>query len=370
MIKLFMLAKRRLVSSLGYKLKHSLRKPAKPLFINFIATYMCNSRCIMCDIWRKYDKGSDRFKKSIADELTLSDISAFLKRNKDFLSDLKSIGFTGGEAFLRKDIVEIIRAARSELPWVDAGVQTNGLLPDLIREKMRDILKFYPNFKIAVSLDGIGDTHNEVRGVKDAYAKALTTIRYAKELGISGITCGMTLTPVNFNKIGEVAKQVEALGCEFSCFMAENCEYFGNPDEKKQFTDEQLRVIAGQLKDFEYHYFMDNLRRQITGESKRALPCYSGYTSYVIDPYGDVHPCILRNEVFGNIKDMAFRDMLIGRQAWELRNKLNGCKCWCECEVSSSAIVAPWDVARWILKSRNKMAILKSLNKKTLLNRL
>ncbi|MDO8748136.1 MAG: radical SAM protein [Candidatus Omnitrophota bacterium] len=370
MIKLFMLAKRRLFSSLGYKLSRGLKKPVKPLFINFIVTYMCNSKCIMCDIWQKYDKDSDRFKKNIADELTLNDITGFVKRNKEFLSDIKSIGFTGGEAFLRKDIVEIIKVVHSQLPWVDMGVQTNGLLPDIIRAKMREILSFYPNFKIAVSLDGIGDVHNEVRGIKDAYTKALTTIQYAKELGISGITCGMTLTPVNFNKIREVAKQVEAMGCEFSCFMAENCEYFGNPDRKKQFTQEQLKVITEELRDFQYHYFMDNLRRQITGESKRALPCYSGYTSYVIDPYGEVHPCILRNEAFGNIKGKAFRDMVINRQAWELRKKLNSCKCWCECEVSSSAIVAPWDVARWILKSRDKMTILRNLNKKTLLNRL
>ena len=370
MIKLFMLAKRRLLSSLGYKLNRALRKPVKPLFINFIVTYVCNSKCIMCDIWQKYDKNNPRFKKNTTDELGLGDIESFVKSNREFLSELKSIGFTGGEAFLRKDIVGIVCAVHEHLPWVDVGVQTNGLLPDLIREKIRDILKFYPNFKIAVSLDGIGDVHDEVRGIKGAYAKALATIGYAQELGITGITCGMTLTPANFNKIREVAKQVEALGCEFSCFLAENCEYFGNPDEKKQFAPEQRKVIAEQLRDFPYHYFMDNLRRQISGESKRRLPCYSGYTSYVIDPYGDVHPCILRNEAFGNIKDKAFGDMAIDRQAWELRKKLKGCKCWCECEVSSSAIVAPWDVARWLLKSRDKITILKSLNKKTLLNRL
>jgi MoaA/NifB/PqqE/SkfB family radical SAM enzyme len=115
---------------------------------------------------------------------------------------------------------------------------------------------------------------------------------------------------------------------------------------------------------------MDNLRRQITGESERRLPCYSGYTSYVIDPYGEVHPCILRSESFGNVKDKMLKDMVINKRAWELRKKLSSCKCWCECEVSSSAIVAPWDVARWMLKSADKTAILKNLNKKVLLNRL
>ena len=370
MLRLFLLAQRRMLSSAGYKIKRMLKRPVKPLFINFIVTYVCNSRCIMCDIWKKYDTGNKKYNKSPADELTVSDITYFAKRNKEFLSDLKSIGFTGGEAFLKKDIVEIIRGLHRELPRVDVGVQTNGLLPEMIKARIKDILEFYPGFKIAVSLDGIGNIHDEVRGIKDAYDKAIATIRYAKELGITGITCGMTLTPANFDKIKEVAAKVESLGCEFSCFLAENSDYFGTVDGKNKLNRRQLDAIAGQLKDFSYHYFMDNLRLQISGKAKRTLPCYSGYTSYVIDPYGDLRPCILRDESFGNIKDALLRDMVDLGTSWMLRQKLQSCKCWCECEVSSSAIVAPLDVVKWLLKSKNKPAILKSFNKKTLIKRL
>lgn len=370
MIKLFILAKRRILSSARYAICRMLKRPVKPLFINFIVTYMCNSRCIMCDIWKKYSTNSKKYHKTPVDELTVCDIEHFVKRDKEFLSDLKSIGFTGGEAFLRNDIVDILKVVHRHLPWADLGVQTNGLLPELIRAKIKDILKFYPHFKIAVSLDGIGDIHDEVRGVKGAYDKAIATIRYAQELGITGITCGMTLTTGNFDKIKEVAATVESLGCEFSCFLAENSEYFGNVGKENRLSRKQLDIIAEQLKDFNYHYFMDNLRLQIAGKRRRSLPCYSGYTSYVIDPYGNVHPCILRNESFGNIKDKPLKSIISQDGAWGLREKLQGCTCWCECEVSSSAVTVPLDVMRWLIKSRNKAAILRSLNKKTLLKRL
>ncbi len=369
MIKLFVLSGKHICSSLGYKISRFAKRPVKPLFINFITTYMCNAKCVMCDIWKKYGIGAES-KKNISDELTVEDISSFLKKNRDFFPNLRSIGFTGGEAFLRKDIVEILRAVRQELPWVDFGVQTNGLLPEMIKEKIKDILKFYPNFKIAVSLDGLDDTHDQIRGVKGAYEKALTTIRYAKELGLSGITCGMTLNVKNFDKIKEVAKQVESLGCEFSCFLTEVSDYFGNLDTANKLSKEQLSVIAKELEDFRYHYFMDNLRLQITGKRKRNLPCYSGYTSYVIDPYGGIFPCILRQDSFGNIKDGDFKDIVNSKAAWELRAHLNKCTCWCQCEVSSSAVVAPFDVVRWFLKNKSKVEVLKALNKKTLIQRL
>lgn len=369
MLKLFTLAAKNLIASSLYKFNRTIKMPAKPLFINFPVTYRCNAKCIMCDIWKKYKK-DDNENKRFSDELSVEDIAGFLKRNRDFFSDLRSIGFTGGEAFLRKDIVEIIKAVHKELPWVDIGVQTNGLLPELIRDKIIEILKFYPDFKIAVSLDGVGEVHDEIRGIRGAYKKAVRTIEYAKELGIKGITCGMTLTSKNFDKIKEVSRKVESLGCEFSCFLPESSEYFGNLNNKNQLTKKELDIIAEELKDFSYHYFMDNLRLQITGKSSRTLPCYSGYTSYVIDPYGEILPCILIEESFGNIKDGLFKDIINSEKAWGLRKKLEKCECWCQCEVSSSAVAAPLDVFRWFIASRNKKTILNILNKKTLLNRL
>ena len=163
MIKLFSLAAKRIFSSAYYKSNLSLGRAVKPLFINFPITYLCNSRCVMCAIWKKYNSAFGEIERKPQDELKLKDIADFVKNNKGFLSDLKSIGLTGGEAFLRDDIVEIIRAIHQELPWVDLGVQTNGLLPDLIKEKIVEVLKFYPNFKIAVSLDGLDVVHDRMR---------------------------------------------------------------------------------------------------------------------------------------------------------------------------------------------------------------
>ena len=90
------------------------------------------------------------------------------------------------------------------------------------------------------------------------------------------------------------------------------------------------------------------------GKRKRELPCYSGFTSLVIDPYGNVKPCILKtkginDDIFGNIKTSPLRAILTSSKAQVIRNHVKKCSCWCQCEVSSSAIFAPFDVMKWFV---------------------
>lgn len=343
----------------------------KPLFINFIATYRCNAKCIMCNIWRRYAENDNLSKE----ELSVGEIEKFIIDNINEFDKLKTVGFTGGEPLLmRSDFVEIVRVFRKKLPYVRLGVQTNGLMPELANERLKEILSFYPAFSLAVSIDGIGDKHSKVRGVPDAFKKATQTINYAKQLGIKNITCGMTLNKLNYKDINQIRDYVQALGAEFSCFSAEVSEYFNNDLIKDNLSldEEELREVIRQLSACcGYHYFMDNLRLQLEGKRKRLLPCFSGFTSLVIDPYGNVKPCVIRvkgieEETFGNLKNSLLRDMLTSLKAKRIKEKIKECSCWCQCEVSSSCLVAPFDIARWFLfYCRDKKGfLLHILNKK------
>ena len=69
--------------------------------VNLATTYYCNSRCTMCSIWELYRK--DRSRASA--ELSLEDIRVIFSSRR-FLG-LRSIALTGGEPFLRRDLVDI-----------------------------------------------------------------------------------------------------------------------------------------------------------------------------------------------------------------------------------------------------------------------
>ena len=344
-----------------FKYKRSSAGNVYPRFINFITTFECNSRCYMCNIWNKYNSDPQKLK----DELSLSEIEEFFLRNKVFLHKLKHIGLTGGEPFLRKDIVGIIKVIRKILPNVRTGIQTNGQM-DIIKDKISEIVGFYPDFSLAVSIDGVKVTHDKLRGIKGAYDKAIALIKFSRRLGIK-VSSGMTISSLNYREIRDVKRIVEDLGAEFSCFLPEKSGYFNNSNLCYDLNDEMKKEISSTLKElFGYHYYMDNLHHLIEGNKERHLSCYSGYTSLVIDPYGDVKPCLLREESFGNIRNESLQDMLFSQRAYNLRKKLKNCFCWCQCEVSASAVIDPTDAIKWfIFNCRDKKGFLKKLKQKS-----
>lgn len=343
---------------------------SQPRFINFLLTYNCNARCKMCNIWSTYNQNPQKSEE----ELTLDEIEQFLEINKGFLSRLIHVGFTGGEPLLmRDDFVDVVRIFRKHLPGVQLGVQTNGLDPDLAKSRLEKIVSFYPDFSLAVSLDGIKDTHSRMRGIDSAFDKAIKTINYAKGLGIQRITCGMTLTPYNFEEITQVKALAEKFGCEFSCFLAEQAEYFNNHNHLNSYSlsEEQKREIAKQLMNIARdHYFMDNLRLLLEGKRKPRVLCFSGFTSLVVDAYGNVKPCILKvkgidDDIFGNIKEKNLASMLRSQKVKRIRQKIKQCNCWCQCEVSSSVVVCPLDVLWWFaFYCRSKKLFLKEISNK------
>lgn len=340
------------------KIKKKLGLTIKPIFINYLVTFKCDSRCSMCHIWKIYKENPNLRKK----ELTLFEIEEFLKRNENFLSDVKHFGITGGEPLMREDIVEIVKLVRKYLPKATTGFQTNGLQPDLVKKRLLEIKKFYPEVNISVSLDGVGDIHDKVRGVKGAFQKVLKTFDYIKELKINRSTSGMTISELNFNQIEEVKQIVEKRGIEFSCFLADKAGYFNNDNFLNDLSVPAKKEIIDKLKaNFSENYYMDNLRLQLEGKRKRSLTCYSGYTSIVIDPYGNVKPCILKEESFGNIKDKLLEDLLSNQHACNLRRRLKKCRCWNQCEVSSSAMIDIFDVFRWFVGSHGKKKFLEHL---------
>ncbi|MBI4041385.1 MAG: radical SAM protein [Deltaproteobacteria bacterium] len=361
---------KKVIYSYKYRIKKKFHLVEKPHYINFITTNKCNSRCVMCDIWKIYK--IDDNKPKIKDELTFSNIEHFFIQNYDFLSHLKNVGLTGGEAFLRPDIADIVLLIHRLYPRIGLGIQTHGLMPELIRDRITYILKYFPNFGLAVSMDGVGDMHAKIRGISNACEKATRTIRYAKELGVKSITCGMTLTKENYHQIPEVKEYVESMGCEFSCFLAETSDYFYNSTSQYALNAQDLQKISQLLEPMDYHYFMSNLRLRIMGKRRSSLPCYAGYMQIVIDPYGNIKPCILRpqgtegdEDVMGNIKQQSLYEILYNHKSNALRRKIEKCRCWCQCEVSTSAIIDPVDTVKWFARhSSQKKEFLKILGVK------
>ena len=134
------LALKELLSIAGTGIKSNFVSLKRPYKLNFAITYHCNSRCLTCNIWQMKPK----------DELTLEEIRAFARNNNYF----KWIEITGGEPFLRTDIVDIVKTFKeySNSLYI-VTIPTNSLADhNVIIEKIKAMLSIgIPRLAITVS---------------------------------------------------------------------------------------------------------------------------------------------------------------------------------------------------------------------------
>lgn len=310
-------------------------------------TYKCNARCIMCNIW----------KDNVKDELTPDD---FLK----LPTSLDDINITGGEPFLRKDIVEIVEKITSKNPKVRLIFSSNGLLSDQITNYMKEIIKINPNSGIGISIDGIGQTHSEVRGIPDAYEKAIDTVKKLQEFGINDIRLAFTASDKNVNDLSKVYDLAKELGVEFTMSIVHNSDNYFNIDTNLHADYENLEkqvnyVINEELKHnnprrlMRIYYLKGILEYARTG--KRALPCYAVDNAFFLDAKGEVFPCNMEETSFGNIKSQGFEEIWDSEKTEKIKNICNKCnKCWMVCTVKNSIIKHPLQVAGQVFLDKLK----------------
>ena len=116
--------------------------------ISFFLTKKCNARCPFC-----FYVSDRHLLKESRPELTLDEI----RKISVSTGKLLWLAFSGGEIFLRDDIVEITKVFYERNRPAIILFPTNGLLTDVIREKIEAVLKQCRNSTIAVklSLDGL-----------------------------------------------------------------------------------------------------------------------------------------------------------------------------------------------------------------------
>ena len=152
----------------------------RPHTLNLQAIDLCNSRCIMCNIWRDGRR----------EKLSLEDFKQELAH--PFYSEVRHVGITGGEPTLRKDLTELYELLPKLLPKLTgASFITHGMQTERTVEVYSKVHALYRSLNLTfngmVSLDGVGPVHDLVRGRKDAFETASQTLLQLKQRGVNVI---------------------------------------------------------------------------------------------------------------------------------------------------------------------------------------
>ena len=316
-------------------------------------TYRCNSRCVMCNIWQIED----------FPELPPE---AYRKLPRS----LRDINISGGEPFLRDDLVEIVKIIKETCPYSKINISTNGFLTKRIQDILPELLKIDKNLSISVSVDGIGQLHEKIRRVPDAWPKVLETLNFCRRKLKKGmVKMAFTLNELNYQQLATAYEWSQRLGVDFTMAVAHTSQiYFSAENEVAKFSldREVLReqfdfVIKGLLKsmnpkDWVRSYFVDGLYKISIGE-KRPLASYAGEDFFYLDPKGDVYPSVIDNIIMGNINDFKyFTDLWESDAAERARRDVRGFESnyWMVCTARTAILRNPLKVANWIFKKKIK----------------
>lgn len=160
----------------------------KPTILNLLINDVCNSKCVMCNIWKmKIDK-----------EISPEELNQIL--DDKLFSDLAYVGISGGEPTLRDDLPKLVDVISVKQSVKGLGIITNGIQSKKIIgaiDKCNDICKKHKKrFGVMVSIDGLHGIHDNIRGRKNNFDSALEVISHVRDNGIN-LTLGCTVVKEN-----------------------------------------------------------------------------------------------------------------------------------------------------------------------------
>lgn len=292
-------------------------------------TYRCDARCEMCNIWQLKPQ----------EFLSIDDYAKVP-------SSLKDINISGGEAFMRSDVVDIVKVIHQKCGDPRIVVSTNGFRTAQIIAAMEELRKSIPNIGIGVSLDGIGETHNRIRGVKHAWENATETLRQLRERGFTNVRIGFTAMNENVHEMSRVYDMACEMGIQFTTAVAQNSDIYFSTQVNQDVANENLYDALGYVMKHElmsYHpkkwlrAYFENGTLIFNKEKRRILECRAGIEFFYLAPEGVVYPCLTIPSPMGDLKGRSFEDVWESQEADAVRHQIDGCEqCWMICTARSS----------------------------------
>jgi MoaA/NifB/PqqE/SkfB family radical SAM enzyme len=310
-----------------------------PANITVSVSYRCNSRCKTCNVWLLPN-----------DDLTLEEWDRVFE----------SMGqapywftFSGGEPTLRKDLPEMVESAYRHCRPGIINIPTNGIQDRVIPGCVERVLRTATESEVIInlSIDGVGAKHNEIRGVRNNWTRAMSTYAKLKQLQTqyANLTLGVhtVISTFNVDSFPELCEFVQR-ELKPDSFITEIAEErveldtvgLGITPTVERYTvaidtllesmrDRKLTGLAEVTQAFRRQYY-DIVKRTLR-EHRQVIPCLAGVASAQIAPNGDVWTCCVRAQSMGNLREHDYDFGTVWRtgKANELRRSIKAGECYC-----------------------------------------
>jgi radical SAM protein with 4Fe4S-binding SPASM domain len=310
-------------------------------------TNRCNLGCIHCAF---SSSAGDR------DELDFDVICRFIEDVSVY--GLEDVHLTGGEPTLYRRLPELMRFIHDRN--INARLITNGMLID------RERLELYRSLgltNIMLSIDGMEETHNAIRGNRNSFKKVVEAIKAAKALGFN-VRANAVITRRNIGELMDLVNFTASLDVDvFSFFLYSPTGRNAKDQLDAVVPPSEWRRLLADLKDHiqkngiirpeivaEKGYLWDGEEMSPDEYSGRGGGCYHlpDILDYLIVlANGDVYPCALltdKNLRYGNIRERSIHEIIRSPEneetyrSFRMKNDLcSSCSDWHICHAACRA---------------------------------
>lgn len=328
----------------------------KPSWCTYLVCNRCNARCGMCDSW-KLERGI---------ELTPDEVrTAFNK-----LGHLDIVRLSGGEPFLRTDLLEVAEAVMASSSPAVLHITTNGSFPDRIEAFARAFSK-PRRLRFMVSFDGLEAEHDRNRGKRVTFDLAMDTVTRLVSLRSRGLDVSVNHTVISPESMRDnegLRARMDRWDVDVHAVLAyADSAMYGevrrgtkakdliiiddyplidalDRSDSLAFLDAEIGRLDRIRDPFTRtgkRYYLHGLKDRLSKNTNDQTPkprCTALRSHIRLLPDGSVPVCQFNTETVGNLLHDDFSS-LWRHKAKSARSWVDACRgCWAECEVMPSAL--------------------------------
>lgn len=314
-----------------YIILNIFKKRRKPRVLQLPITNRCNSRCIICNVWKNKEKN----------DIDAKDLKKALQ--DPFFEEVRVVGINGGEPFLHNNIIEVVEAVLSLKRVQVIYFITNGLLPELISCKLDKISRLCKDkgvlVDVTVSIDSVGVSNDFIRGVHDSYNKSINTLELLKRNAKLKAMAGCTIGRANISEIFKLDSVLKQKNITVHYHLAVPVKRIGTFDQFNEayiFADKRAKMLAREtfFGQFKYSSDLKNGLRAfmsyyylISGCRKRLATCTYLRQDITIDEQLNLYLCATASEKIGSLRTTSATDIMSSQSLVKEQKRLEAeCK--------------------------------------------
>ena len=319
-------------------------------------THRCELRCRMCHHWPVPLRDPDCVRR----EFRLDELRAWIGSTR-MLDNVRSVTLTGGEPWLHPQAVDIIVFLRRRFAQASLGVLSHMLDAAGLRRRLKELAsRGVGGLWLGTSLDGIGRTHDLMRGRPGAFAGLVRTLDMLREeFPDVRVSMNFTITPKNISDLWPAYGFARDRGLWFGAQFVVDHEGYPAPEEfswRKGGLDEAAQQIGRIMEDlcvsqraleklltlparqsqwlWSSLLYWHHLREGLGKGPAFVSACQAGSRYAMIDPEGNLFFCpVLKHRQAGNLRHKSLDELWGSRRVRELRRDMSSCRrrCWLNC---------------------------------------